>query len=85
MIESRQRFFPIQSVRNSKLPTLPVSEERAHFESGGRDQEIGIGGAETTGLGRGPAYQIFESHGTLLQTQFVLNVDFLSGAKFLEF
>jgi hypothetical protein len=28
------------------------------------------------GLLRGPAYQIFESDGTLVQTQFVLNPDF---------
>jgi hypothetical protein len=28
------------------------------------------------GLLRGPAYQIFESNGTLVQTQFVLNPDF---------
>ena len=39
-------------------------------------KEIGIGGIETKGLLRGPAYQIFESNGTLLQTQFVLNPDF---------
>jgi hypothetical protein len=44
--------------------------------TGNGDQEIGIGGTESSGLGRGPAYQIFESNGTLLQTQFVLNADF---------
>ena len=45
-------------------------------QDGDRDKEIGIGGIETKGLLRGPAYQIFESNGTLVQTQFVLNPDF---------
>jgi Subtilase family len=39
-------------------------------------QQIGIGGIETTGLKRGPAYQVFDSAGNLLQTQFVLDPDF---------
>ena len=45
-------------------------------QNGDGDQEIGIGGTETAGFMRGPAYQIFESNGTLLQSQFVLNPDF---------
>ena len=45
-------------------------------QNGDGDKEIGIGGIETSGLMRGPIYQIFESNGTLLQTQFVLNQDF---------
>jgi hypothetical protein len=45
-------------------------------QNGDGDQEIGIGGVESKGLLRGPAYQIFESNGTLLQTLFVLNPDF---------
>jgi hypothetical protein len=45
-------------------------------QNGDGDKEIGIGGVETKGLTRGPVYQIFESNGTLLQTQFVLNPDF---------
>jgi hypothetical protein len=45
-------------------------------QNGDGDKEIGIGGIETKGLLRGPAYQIFESNGTLLQTEFVLNPDF---------
>jgi hypothetical protein len=45
-------------------------------QDGDGDQEIGIGGVETRGLSRGPAYQIFESNGILVQTQFVLNPDF---------
>ena len=45
-------------------------------QDGDGDKEIGIGGIETKGLLRGPAYQIFESNGTLLQTRFVLNPDF---------
>jgi len=45
-------------------------------QNGDGDKEIGIGGIETKGLLRGPAYQIFESNGTLLQTRFVLNPDF---------
>jgi Subtilase family len=44
--------------------------------NGDSDQEIGVGGIETSGLARGPAYQIFESDGTLLETVFVLNADF---------
>ena len=42
-------------------------------QNGDGDKEIGIGGIETAGLKRGPAYQIFESNGDLLQTQFVLS------------
>ena len=42
-------------------------------QNGDGDKEIGIGGIETSGLKRGPAYQIFESNGALLQTQFVLS------------
>ena len=45
-------------------------------QNGDGDKEIGIGGIETKGLLRGPAYQIFESNGTLVQTRFVLNPDF---------
>jgi subtilisin family serine protease len=45
-------------------------------QNGDGDKEIGIGGIETKGLLRGPAYQIFESNGTLIQTRFVLNPDF---------
>jgi hypothetical protein len=41
--------------------------------NGDGDQEIGIGGVETKGLLRGPAYQIFESNGALLLTRFALN------------
>jgi hypothetical protein len=40
------------------------------------DKEIGIGRVATIGLLRGPVYQIFESNGTLVQTQVVLNPDF---------
>ena len=40
------------------------------------DKEIGIGGVETKGLSRGPAYQIFESNGILLLTRFALNPNF---------
>ena len=45
-------------------------------QNGDGDKEIGIGGIETSGLMRGPAYQIFESNGVLLQTRIVLNPDF---------
>ncbi|MDH3442824.1 MAG: VCBS repeat-containing protein, partial [Deltaproteobacteria bacterium] len=45
-------------------------------QNGDGDLEIGIGGVESAGAARGPAYQIFESDGTLLQTKFVLNSDF---------
>ena len=45
-------------------------------QDGDGDKEIRIGGIETKGLLRGPAYQIFESNGTLVQIIFVLNPDF---------
>jgi aldose sugar dehydrogenase len=45
-------------------------------QNGDGNKEIGVGGVESSGLMRGPAYQIFESNGTLLQTRFVLNPDF---------
>src|SRR5262245_2462131 len=48
-------------------------------QNGDGDKEIGIGGIETAGLKRGPAYQIFESNGTLLQTQFVLSPTVIPG------
>jgi len=54
----------------TNLKVFPVDQD------GDGDKEIGIGGIETKGLLRGPAYQIFESNGTLVQTQFVLNPDF---------
>jgi hypothetical protein len=54
----------------TNLKVFPVDQ------NGDGDKEIGIGGIETKGLLRGPAYQIFESNGTLLQTRFVLNPDF---------
>src|SRR5262245_26183986 len=54
----------------TNLKVFPVDQ------NGDGDKEIGIGGIETKGLLRGPAYQIFESNGTLVQTKFVLNPDF---------
>jgi len=45
-------------------------------QNGDGDLELGIGGIETSGQFRGPGYQIFESSGALLLTQFVLNPDF---------
>jgi Cellulase (glycosyl hydrolase family 5) len=61
-----------QFVLNSDFTNLKVF---AVDHNGDGDKEIGIGGIETGGLKRGPAYQIFESNGDLLQTQFVLNDD----------
>jgi hypothetical protein len=62
-----------QFVLNPDFTNLKVF---AVDQNGDGDQEIGIGGVESKGLLRGPAYQIFESNGTLLQTLFVLNPDF---------
>jgi hypothetical protein len=62
-----------QLVLNPDFTNLKVF---AVDQNGDGDKEIGIGGIETRGLQRGPVYQIFESNGTLLQTQFVLNADF---------
>ena len=62
-----------QFVLNPDFTNLKVF---AVDQNGDGDQEIGVGGIETRGLQRGPLYQIFESNGTLLQTQFVLNPDF---------
>jgi FG-GAP-like repeat len=59
-----------QFVLNSDFTNLKVF---AVDQNGDGDKEIGIGGIETSGLKRGPAYQIFESNGALLQTQFVLS------------
>jgi hypothetical protein len=47
-------------------------------QSGDGGKEIGIGGVETKGLSRGPAYQIFESNGSLFLTRFALNPNFSS-------
>jgi len=62
-----------QFVLNPDFTNLKVF---AVDQNGDGDKEIGIGGIETSGLMRGPAYQIFESNGTLVQTRFVLNPDF---------
>jgi hypothetical protein len=62
-----------QFVLNPDFSNLKVF---AVDQNGDGDKEIGVGGIETKGLLRGPAYQIFESIGTLLQTQFVLNPSF---------
>ncbi len=40
------------------------------------EDEIVVGGIETGGAARGPAFQIFDGNGTLLLTRFVLNADF---------
>jgi len=45
-------------------------------QDGDGDDEIGIGGVETGGLMRGPAYQIWEMDGSLILGRFVLNTDF---------
>jgi hypothetical protein len=62
-----------QLVLNPDFTNLKVF---AVDQNGDGDKEIGIGGIETRGLQRGPVYQIFESNGTLVHTQFVLNPDF---------
>jgi hypothetical protein len=46
--------------------------------------EIGIGGVETKGLLRGPAYQIFESNGILLLRRFALNPNFSALSSLAE-
>jgi len=45
-------------------------------QDGDGDGEIGIGGVETGGLVRGPAYQLWESDGNFILGKFVLNADF---------
>ena len=62
-----------QFVLNSDFTNLKVF---AVHQNGDGDKEIGVGGIETSGLMRGPAYQIFESNGSLIQTKFVLNPSF---------
>ena len=59
-----------QFVLNSDFTNLKIF---AVDQNGDGDAEIGIGGVETAGRKRGPAYQIFESNGDLVQTRFVLN------------
>ena len=46
-----------------------------NFDADGAD-EVLVGGRETSGLARGPAYQLFESDGTSKFTRFVLSPDF---------
>ncbi|MDO8684579.1 MAG: PQQ-dependent sugar dehydrogenase, partial [Armatimonadota bacterium] len=46
-----------------------------NFDADAAD-EVLVGGRETTGLARGPAYQVFDNNGSLLLTRFVLNPDF---------
>ena len=40
--------------------------------------EVLVGGRETSGLKRGPAYQIFDTDGTFRLTNFALNPDFIN-------
>jgi hypothetical protein len=62
-----------QFVLNADFTNLKVF---AVDQNGDGEKEIGIGGVESSGPQRGPAYQIFESNGALVQTKFVLNPDF---------
>ncbi len=62
-----------QFVLNPDFTSLKVF---AVDQNGDGDKEIGVGGIESSGLQRGPAYQIFESNGILIQTKFVLNQSF---------
>ena len=62
-----------QFVLNPDFTNLKVF---AVDQNGDGDKEIGVGGMETSGLMRGPAYQIFESNCSLIQTKFVLNSSF---------
>ena len=52
-----------------------VSFVLGNFDTDAAD-EVLVGGRETTGFMRGPAYQLFETNGTLKLTRFVLNPDF---------
>jgi hypothetical protein len=45
-------------------------------QNGDGDKEIGVGGIETSGFQRGPAYQIWDSNGSLIQSKFVLSPGF---------
>ena len=45
-------------------------------QNGDGDQEIGVGGVETGGLMRGPAYHILDADGSFKMGRFVLNPDF---------
>ena len=73
LFDGSGNLFVTQFVLNADFTNLKIF---VVDQNGDGDKEIGIGGIETKGLSRGPAYQIFESNGTLLQTQFVLNPDF---------
>ena len=44
------------------------------------EDEVLVGGIETGGLARGPAYQVFDPDGTLKHTRFVLNPDFTNSS-----
>jgi hypothetical protein len=58
----------VESTGLARLPVFSMNQ--------GGSQQIGIKGTETSGLVRGPAYQVFDSSGNLSLTRFVLNPDF---------
>jgi len=60
----------VLNVNFSNLAVFVVDQD------GDGDDEIGVGGEETGGLMRGPAFQIWESDGNFLLGKFVLNADF---------
>jgi Cellulase (glycosyl hydrolase family 5)/FG-GAP-like repeat len=70
LFDGNGNLLVTQFVLNSDFTNLKVFTVD---QNGDGDNEIGIGGIETSGLKRGPAYQIFESNGALLQTRFVLS------------
>jgi hypothetical protein len=73
LFDGNGNLLVTQFVLNGDFTNIEVF---AVDQNGDGDNEIGVGGIETSGLQRGPAYQIFESNGTLLQTKFVLNPSF---------
>ena len=58
----------IESTGLARIPVFSMNQ--------GGSQQIGIGGTESSGLVRGPAYQVFDSSGNLSLSRFVLNPDF---------
>ena len=68
------------ALQTTKFALNPDFDSELSFVLGNFDadgaNEVLVGGRETSGLARGPAYQLFETDGTSKFTHFVLNPDF---------
>jgi Cellulase (glycosyl hydrolase family 5) len=75
-----QLFNAAGALQTTRFALNPDFRSELSFVLGNFDadgtHEVLVGGRETSGLARGPAYQLFETDGTSKFTRFVLSPDF---------